>query len=130
MTIGASPICLVAGHPAKSESITKVGTSTTQHIEIWWGPGDGRTDHRYSAAKSSITPNRIGLACVGLRGWTRFRVGGVLLDDRPSEPWPSVTHGNTKQHIRDVIQVRLESILAPTKVHTFDVGLIDWGDDE
>ena len=116
---------VVGGRPKRYDTLSRMGTETLR-TEIWWGPGDGRTPDRYSAAQSTITPNRIGLVVLGQCGTRRYRVDGILLDDWLLEPWPSTPSCNTKKHICDIIRRQLKEVLNPIIPWGFDITLVEW----
>jgi hypothetical protein len=125
MTIGGDPLGIAGTRPKRYDTLSRVGTETLR-TKIWWGPGDNRTDYRYSAAQSTITPNRIGLVVLGQCGTRRYRVDGVLVEDWLLERWPSTPCGHTQKHICNIIRRQLREVLNPITPWGFDVTLVEW----
>ena len=125
MTINADPLGIAGTRPKRYDTLSRVGTET-RRTEIWWGPGDGRTNHRYSTAESVTTPNRIGLVVLGQAGLKRYRVDGILIEDWLLEPWPSTPCGHTQKHICNIIRHRLREVLSPVTPWGFDATLVEW----
>ena len=125
MTINADPLGIAGARPKRYDTLSRVGPEPLR-TEIWWGPGDDRTDYRYSAAQSVTTPNRIGLVVMGQRGTRRYRVDGILIEDWLLEPWPGTPSCNTKKHICNIIQHQLREVLNPITPWGFDATLVEW----
>ena len=124
MTINADPLGITGNHRKKYETLSRCGTET-RRIQVWWGPGDGRTNHRYSAAQSVTTPNSIWLVILGQCGLRRYRVDGILLEDWSTGPWPSTPWGDTQTHICGIIRQQLRQTL-DLHIWGFDATLVEW----
>jgi hypothetical protein len=122
--MSADPLGATGGRPKGPGTISRMGTET-RRTEIWWGPGDGRTSNRYSAAQSVITPNRIGLMVLGQGGHKRYRVDGILIEDWSTGPWPSTPWGDTQKHICGIIRRQLRKTL-DLHIWGFDATLVEW----